>query len=31
MRNVAKKEGEEDGYFKYFEKTGLFFVKEDLT
>jgi hypothetical protein len=31
MRNVAKKEGEDDGYFKYFEKTGLFFVKEDLT
>ena len=29
LREVAKKEGEDDGHFKYFEKTGLFFVKND--
>jgi SAM-dependent methyltransferase len=28
LRQVAKEEGEDDGYFKYFEKTGLFFVKQ---
>lgn len=28
LRKIAKEEGEEDGHFKYFEKTGLFFVKQ---
>jgi len=28
LRDVAKKEGEQDGNFKYFENTGLFFVKK---
>lgn len=28
LREVAKKEGEEDGHFKYFEQTGLFFIKK---
>lgn len=30
LREIAKKEGEEDGYFKYFEKSGLFFVKKEV-
>lgn len=29
LRKIAKEEGEEDGAFKYFEKTGLFFVKRE--
>ena len=28
LREVARKEGEDDGYFIYFEKTGLFFTKK---
>lgn len=30
LRKLAKKEGDQDGHFKYFEKNGLFFVKRGL-